>query len=74
MYHSSHALEIMKKDSAMTATLHHEPEVHALDLFPASEWAAFRQADTKAATAIVVLMVGIFVTGIVLYAIVLATL
>ncbi len=58
----------------MTATLHSETEVHALDLFPANEWAAFRQADTKAATAIVVLMVGIFVTGIVLYSIVLGTL
>jgi hypothetical protein len=64
----------MKKDSAMTAALHHDNEVQALDLFPAGEWAAFRQADTKAATAIVVLMVGIFVMGIALYSVVLATL
>jgi hypothetical protein len=58
----------------MTAAHHAETTVNPLDLYPAAEWAAFRQADTQAARAIVVLMLGIFVTGIVLYSIVLATL
>ena len=58
----------------MTAAHHAETTVNPLDLFPVREWAAFRQADTQAARAIVVLMLGIFVTGIVLYSIVLATL
>jgi hypothetical protein len=58
----------------MTATHHAEPAVNPFDLFPASEWAAFRRSDTQAATAIVVLMLGIFMVGIVLYSIVLATL
>jgi hypothetical protein len=58
----------------MTAA--HDPEatVNPLEHFPASEWAAFRRSDTQAAKAIVVLMLGIFVTGIFLYSIVLATL
>jgi hypothetical protein len=58
----------------MTAAHHAETTVNPFDLFPSGEWAAFRQADTQAARAIVVLMLGIFVTGIVLYSIVLATL
>jgi hypothetical protein len=58
----------------MTAEHHAETTVNALDLFPAAEWIAFRQADTQAAKAIVVLMFGIFIVGIVLYSIVLATL
>ena len=37
------------------------------DLFSPTELAAFRQADTQAATAIVVLMLGIFTIGIALY-------
>jgi hypothetical protein len=55
---------------AMTAESH----VHADDLFPVAEWGEFRESDTKAARNIVVLMVGIFVIGIMLYSIVLATL
>jgi hypothetical protein len=58
----------------MTAALHADATVNPLDLFPASEWAAFRQSDTQAAKAIVVLMLSIFLTGIFLYSIVLATL
>ena len=58
----------------MTAEHHSKPTIQPLDLFPAKEWAAFRQSDTQAAKAIVVLMLGIFVIGIVLYSIVLATL
>jgi hypothetical protein len=57
----------------MTAA-HDEAAINPLDLFPASEWAIFRRSDAQAARAIVVLMLGIFVTGIVLYSIVLATL
>jgi len=58
----------------MTAEHHAEASVNPFDLFPASEWIAFRQADTQAAKAIVVLMLGIFLVGVVLYSIVLATL
>jgi hypothetical protein len=57
----------------MTAA-HDEATINPLDLFPANEWAIFRRSDAQAARAIVVLMLGIFVTGIVLYSIVLATL
>jgi len=58
----------------MTAAIHPETTVQPFDLFPASEWASFRRSDTQAARAIVALMLGIFITGIVLYSIVLATL
>jgi hypothetical protein len=58
----------------MTAAHPTEATVNPFDLFPASEWAAFRRSDTQAAKAIVVLMLGIFVTGVCLYSIVLATL
>jgi hypothetical protein len=58
----------------MTAAHHTDATVNPFDLFPASEWAAFRRSDTQAAKAIVVLMLGIFLTGICLYSIVLATL
>jgi hypothetical protein len=64
----------MNKEYLMTATHSVEANASALDLFPASEWTAFRQADAQAATAIVVLMLGIFGIGIILYSIVLATL
>ena len=57
----------------MTAA-HDEATINPLDLFPASDWAIFRRSDAQAARAIVVLMLGIFVTGIVLYSSVLATL
>ena len=55
-------------------TAFHEPAPHADDLFPPREWAEFRESDKQAAQRIVVLMVGIFVTGIVLYSFVVATL
>jgi hypothetical protein len=42
--------------------------------FSDREWQDFRQADIKAGTAIVALMLGIFVTGIFLYSIVVITL
>jgi hypothetical protein len=58
----------------MTAAVHDDATVNPFDLFPAEEWAAFRRSDTQAAKAIVVLMLGIFLTGIFLYSIVLATL
>jgi len=58
----------------MTAEHHAEASVNAADLFPAEEWGAFRQSDSQAARAIVVLMQGIFIVGIVLYTIVLVTL
>ena len=58
----------------MTAEHHAETTANPFDLFPANEWAAFRRSDTQAAKAIVVLMLGIFMVGIVLYSIVLATL
>jgi hypothetical protein len=58
----------------MTAAHHAEMTVNAADLFPAEVWNAFRQSDTQAARAIVVLMQGIFIVGIVLYTIVLVTL
>jgi type IV secretory pathway component VirB8 len=44
------------------------------DLFPEREWHEFRLADKEAAKRIVILMTGIFVVGIVLYSIVVATL
>ena len=54
-------------------------DVHAAapysdDLFPRREWDEFRESDKQAAQRIVVLMVGIFVTGILLYSFVVATL
>jgi hypothetical protein len=58
----------------MTLEHHHEDHAAAGELFSTNQWASFRFADTKAATAIVVLMVGIFITGVILYSIVLATL
>ena len=56
----------------VVATSHHAAS--ATELFSAEEWQAFRQADVQAARAIVVLMLGIFCIGIVLYTIVAATL
>jgi hypothetical protein len=58
----------------MTTEHHVDDHSDSADLFAANEWAAFRVTDTQAATAIVVEMVGIFVIGIVLYSVVLATL
>jgi hypothetical protein len=43
-------------------------------LFPEREWREFRISDAQAAKRIVILMTGIFVLGIVLYSIVVATL
>jgi hypothetical protein len=55
----------------MIDSAHH---VSPAEVFPASEWRAFTESDKQAAKAIVVLMTGIFVVGVVLYTIVLATL
>jgi hypothetical protein len=52
----------------------HESSAAAGQLFPEREWRAFREADKEAAKRIVILMTGIFVTGIVLYCVVVATL
>jgi hypothetical protein len=53
----------------------HPPETSVHEQpFTASEWQAFRDSDKKAARNIVVLMVGIFLTGVMLYSIVVATL
>jgi hypothetical protein len=52
----------------------HDPAGHTEDLFPDREWREFREADKEAAKRIVILMTGIFVVGIVLYSIVVATL
>ncbi|HYV39123.1 MAG TPA: hypothetical protein VE988_25780 [Gemmataceae bacterium] len=58
----------------MSAEHHAEATANPADLFPPKEWAFFRTSDTMAAKAIVLLMLAIFVIGIVLYSIVLATL
>jgi hypothetical protein len=58
----------------MTAEHHVEEHTANADLFSAAEWNAFRASDAKAAAAIVVLMQGIFVIGVVLYLVVLLTL
>jgi hypothetical protein len=58
----------------MTTAIPHEGGLNPGELFPASEWQAFREADKQAAKAIVVLMVGIFLIGVFLYSIVLLTL
>jgi len=60
----------------MTATPHSHDESHepAEPLFPEREWREFRISDAEAAKRIVILMAGIFVVGIVLYSIVVATL
>jgi len=59
----------------MTEAIHpHGNASHVEALFPPQEWEAFHQADRQAATAIVVLMVGIFSIGVVLYSIVYITL
>jgi hypothetical protein len=55
----------------MTEALHHGSVSHDEPLFPAGEWQSFRDSDKQAATAICVLMVGIFSIGVVLYSIVL---
>ena len=60
----------------MTASPHAHDESHesAEALFPEREWREFRLSDAQAAKRIVILMAGIFVVGIVLYSIVVATL
>jgi type IV secretory pathway component VirB8 len=58
-------------DSAPSHDQSHEA-VEAL--FPEREWREFRISDAQAAKRIVILMTGIFVLGIVLYSIVVATL
>jgi hypothetical protein len=59
----------------MTASEHaHDASQPAEPLFPQWEWQEFRLSDATAAKRIVVLMTGIFVVGIVLYSIVVATL
>jgi hypothetical protein len=58
----------------MTDTAHHGTALNPGELFPASEWQSFRESDTQAGKAIVVLMTGIFCIGVVLYIIVLVTL
>jgi type IV secretory pathway component VirB8 len=59
----------------MTANEHaHDPSQPAEPLFPEREWREFRMSDAAAAKRIVILMAGIFVVGIVLYSIVVATL
>jgi hypothetical protein len=61
-------------ENSMTEALHHPAALNPDALFPAGEWQSFRDSDKQAATAIVVLMVGIFVIGVILYTIVLVTL
>jgi type IV secretory pathway component VirB8 len=59
----------------MTASLHpHGNSTNHQEVFPAAEWEEFHEADRQAAKRIVLLLVGIFVIGIVLYSIVVATL
>ena len=58
----------------MTESAHHAAAVNPGELFSASEWQAFTESDVQAAKAIVVLMTGIFLVGIVLYTIVVVTL
>jgi type IV secretory pathway component VirB8 len=60
----------------MTASLPSHDDSHETDepLFPDREWREFRVSDAQAAKRIVILMAGIFVVGIVLYSIVVATL
>jgi hypothetical protein len=58
----------------MIDDLHHPTAPNPGDLFPASEWQAFRETDKQAAKAVVVLMAGIFCIGVVLYTIVVITL
>jgi hypothetical protein len=51
---------------------HHNAAEHATPALPFSdaEWQSFRQSDKAAGRNIVVLMTGIFVIGVILYAII----
>ena len=50
--------------------LHTGYEPHVEHAFTDQEWQALKREDYKGATAVVLLMLGIFTTGIVLYSIV----
>jgi hypothetical protein len=52
----------------------HDTAVDTANLFTDHQWQEFRREDTKAGGAVVMLMLGIFGIGVVLYSIVAATL